>query len=269
MVLAIVVGTRAGQTDRDLCGSQSSTITEDFEISRGTPSPIEVMIAWIAPTASARWLPGPMGVRPGSFLTFACRGWTACWMSHLNHTNAFLLPMNPPCCPTHRAPSASLSSFKNHFVAAVAAALLLVPALPASAISVNVVEDSTTRFAFDLLWESPSGTYLSEPIIAYQAGVGVIGVIVSEFETVLNVSDDFYILFDMGASSSLNFEVDDVFDFNGSQIVSLSGEPYGARFVYGTPYPADPPTGVPDHGASALLLSAGLAGLTAFRRFLV
>ncbi len=153
--------------------------------------------------------------------------------------------------------------------AAAAAASLLVPALPASAISVNFVEDSATRFAFDLLWESPSGTYLSDPIIAYQAGTGLIGVIVNEFENVLNVSDDFYIIFDMGAFNSLTFEFDDVVDFNGSQIMSLSGEPYGARFVYGTPFPADPPTGVPDHGASALLLSAGLAGLTAYRRFFV
>ena len=54
MELAIFVGTRAGQTDRDLCGSRQSTITKDFEISWGTPSPIEVTIAWIAPTVSAR-----------------------------------------------------------------------------------------------------------------------------------------------------------------------------------------------------------------------
>lgn len=190
-------------------------------------------------------------------------------MNCLNHTNAFSFTMNSPSHPTHRAPSASPGSFKSHCLAAIAAASLLVPALPARAISANLVEDSSTRFAFDLLWESPSGNYLSEPIIAYQAGVAVIGVVVNESENVLNVSDDFYIMFDMGASASLALEVDDIFDFNGSQILSLSGEPYGARFVYGTPFPADPPTGVPDHGASALLLSAGLAGLTACRRFLV
>jgi hypothetical protein len=144
-----------------------------------------------------------------------------------------------------------------------------VPALPASAISVNLVEDSTTRFAFDLLWESPSGIYYSEPILAYRSAATMINVELFESKKVLNVSDAFLIIFDLGVTSSLTFEVDDIVDFDGSQILSLSGEPYGARFVYGTPFPADPPTGVPDHGASALLLSAGLAGLTACRRFFV
>ena len=190
-------------------------------------------------------------------------------MNYLNHTNAFHFTMNSPCRPTHRAPSVFLSSFKSQCFAAAAAASLLVPALPASAISASVVEDSATRFAFDLLWESPSGIYYSEPILAYRSGATMINVDLSESNKVLNVSDSFLILFDFGATSSLTFEVDDIVDFNGSQILSLSGQSYGARFVYGTPFPADPPTGVPDHGASALLLSAGLAGLSACRRFFV
>ena len=44
------------------------------------------------------------------------------------------------------------------------------------------------------------------------------------------------------------------------------GNEYGGIFVFGDSYPHN---GVPDNGASALLLSAGLAGLIFFRRTVV
>lgn len=65
------------------------------------------------------------------------------------------------------------------------------------------------------------------------------------------------------------FSVSSLIQFDGSQALSLGVELYGARFVYGEPYPINPPTGVPDNSASALLLSAGLAGLTLLRRTVV
>lgn len=149
------------------------------------------------------------------------------------------------------------------------------PALNASAISVSLVEDSATRFAFDVVWDEVYGGLSSVDDIS---DVDFF-VTVTDFGSVIFVSspllpiplspDAFTVGFASSGLSSRVFESGDLSSFDGVQSLGIPGNSYGARFVYGSPFPADPPTGVPDNGASALLLSAGLAGLTLLRRTFV
>ena len=181
--------------------------------------------------------------------------------------------------PTPHAPSVSLSSYKSHCFAAVAAAVLLVPALPASAISVNIVEDTATRYAFDVVWGANESSIVGNDVDVIGSNVWSVdaGSLVdtdSYWHTPSgDVADSFRVKFpSLGALPGRydrRFSVSSLIQFDGSQALSLGVEPYGARFVYGEPYPINPPTGVPDNSASALLLSAGLAGLTLLRRTVV
>ena len=161
----------------------------------------------------------------------------------------------------------------SKLLAAVAAAAILAPALPSSAISVSVVENSGTRFAFDVVWGFQPSSPLdvnelhSPHFITVIDRSGLIGFgVTSPF---VPGTDVFSIEFTISGSLGRGFESDDLQNFNGAQASALPLDAYGARFVYGAPFPVDPPTGVPDHGASALLLSAGLAGLTLLRRTVV
>jgi hypothetical protein len=183
--------------------------------------------------------------------------------------------MTLPGRPTHHAPSVSLSSFKSHCFAAVAAASLLVPALPASAISVRIEQDDDTRFAFDVVWGAPpalgsgfADLSLGSTAYVYDSGIYADGVqVISDVARFfLPRFDWFYVHFNPIDRSFSGISLD---GFDGVQYLPLPGEDYGARFVYGTRYPTVPPTGVPDNDASALLLAAGLAGLTLLRRTVV
>ncbi len=175
-----------------------------------------------------------------------------------------------PGRPLHCAPPLSLGSFKSHWSAAVAAASLLVSALPASAISIKIVEDTSTRLAFDVVWGLSVGATADDVLGSFSFVEGRDTGTVVRFSVYSDWTDDpdlFGILFAAGSSVDRIWEGSDVSTaFEGSQKLALDGNPYGARFVYGTPFPSTPPTGVPDHGATALLLAASLSGLTLLRR---
>lgn len=194
-------------------------------------------------------------------------------MRCLNLPTPPLVMATRPCLPAHRAPSVSLSSFQGHRFAAIAAAALLVPSLPASAVFVSIVEDTATRFAFDVFWGSRPFSPNDSTAVGGFSGSSLF-VIDNDSVIQLGVStpfatDGFEVSFTRAGSSSRVFEPGDLVAFSGSQSLGLVSELYGARFVYGSPFPVAPPTGVPDGGASALLLSTGLAGLTLLRRTLV
>lgn len=157
--------------------------------------------------------------------------------------------------------------------AAVAAGSLLISALPASAITVNIVEDTSTRFAFELLWgEVPDPSLPDYLLFSFTSGAVHFAYAEDRNDSILVynahafVGDDFHLRFGNGVAAFRSFEVADLDGFGGSQALALDGNPYGARFVYAAPSPNNPPTGVPDHGATALLLAAGLSGLTLMRR---
>jgi hypothetical protein len=94
-------------------------------------------------------------------------------------------------------------------------------------------------------------------------------IFIASFSPFFSAGNNFDIDFDFSGAPSRVFESGDLRGFNGIQSLGLPGNSYGARFVYGQPFPVDPPTGVPDNGASALLLTAGLAGLSLLRRTVV
>lgn len=188
--------------------------------------------------------------------------------------------MTLPGRPTHHAPSVSLSSFKSCCLAAGAAASLLISVLPASALSVNIVEDSSTRLAFDVVWgmtPSPPDMDSREVegrhrISGYELPPFSIEISVSSLSHVVGLHDMVHIYFHFDSSAfdpDRRFSLADVDGFSGSQILALSDESYGARLVYGTRFPDDSPIGVPDNCTSVLLLSAGLVGLTLLRRTVV
>jgi hypothetical protein len=180
-----------------------------------------------------------------------------------------------PVSPASAAALAAPIPCKRLCVAAVAAGSLLLSALPASTITVNILEDSSTRFVYELLWgEVPDPSLPQYLLFSFSSGAVHFAYAEDRADSILSynnhafVDDDFYLRFNNGVAGFRSFEVADLDGFGGSQALALDGNPYGARFVYEAPS-TNPPTGVPDHGATALLLAAGLSGLTLLRRSFV
>jgi hypothetical protein len=177
-----------------------------------------------------------------------------------------------PATPSSSGSNRTSQSTKGKWIAALSTASVLVSTIPASAIGIDIVENSLTRLSFDVLW----GPSRSLPYSDFSQGVTVIdeiggGIVINVnngFHIPLSGIDDFGLSFLTSGSSTRVFESSDLADFEGVQALELPGDPYGARFVYGTPYPATPLPGVPDGGSTAVMLGcAVVVGGFARRRF--
>lgn len=167
--------------------------------------------------------------------------------------------------------------------AVLAAACFLVSGLHVSALSFSIVEDSPKRLAFDLVWgpnfNAPSSFhYLGGPIGEYSfryvsggESHSTIG-----FQAAYSPLHDLFpdpvqvVDFSLGLYSDRRFELLDVVQPAAVvQVLPLdptsNDSTYGARFVYGTPYPSAPPINAPEGGSSAVLMALGLVGLSLAR----
>lgn len=156
---------------------------------------------------------------------------------------------------------------------ALCAAAVLIACLPASAIEISptLVASSSDRFAVTVEWPADGGAQatVSRSFSGFGAveatDMGGIGFKVEFFPVypyTVGLGDAEYGGFARDLPSM-------VWAYSGAgvQVLPLpSGSKNGGVFVFGKPYP---PAGVPDDGSSALLLSAGIAGLTLLRRIFV
>jgi hypothetical protein len=155
---------------------------------------------------------------------------------------------------------------KRSRYAALATALLVVSAVPATAISIDIVaERGPLVFAFDVVW---GATPTSSSAFAFGEGSTVS---VSDNVSAVTVSSSYgdpyptlphILVVDFGSSgdSGRSFEAGDLVGASGVRVFPLSRTAYGARFLY--------PIGVPDDGSPAVLLGAGLFGMCLFRRWI-
>ena len=155
---------------------------------------------------------------------------------------------------------------------ALCAAAVLIACLPASAIEISttLVESSPDRFAVTVEWPAAGGA--PGDVSRTFPGFGA----VAATDMGVGFKVEFFPVFPytvgIGVAEYDGFARDlpsMVWSYSGAgvQVLPLpSGSEYGGVFVFGKSYP---PAGVPDNGASALLLSAGFAGLTLFRRIFV
>lgn len=201
-------------------------------------------------------------------------------------------PTDPP---THRTARSEVRSSKRVWGVALAAASVVVSAIPASALSIRIVENSSTRFVVDVDWGSTvsplavsgvsgPGSYAllgSDPLLEEFAPHVAPGLQVMSEQSLLG--DSLYLRFDAvqvasGPPSSgrvevgLNFTVFspphsrsfDDFSYwvltSSLQEARLDGNDYGVRWVLGTPIPT------PDTGVSGMMLASGLVGLTLLGR---
>lgn len=154
--------------------------------------------------------------------------------------------------------------YKSIFFGALGALSL---SLSASAIAIRVVEDSPSRFAFDVVWgaEIPAA-----PDDFAETGDSEFNVRAQDFALYGTVTADsrfglqmFNVVFDWVdsrafADSQLEF-------FDGTQALPLPGEAFGGRFVFGAPW-AGPSETVPDGGSTGWLLGTGCVAVAACRR---
>ena len=163
----------------------------------------------------------------------------------------------------------------NSKLLSAVAGLVLASTLPTSALEINIVEDSSTRFAFDLVWGAEMSPPLSVAVTGTYGSVsandaaygGLIGT--AEEVTVgwLAMTDSFSVQFEPGAEPHRHYShiIDLVVwgGFEGAQVLALPGEDFGARFVYGAPYPT---TGVPEGGSTLALALVAAGALVELRR---
>jgi len=191
-------------------------------------------------------------------------------------------PQTPSATPTTERSS------KKKCIAAIATASLLASALPASAISISIVENSDIRIAFDVVWgevaTSPTEVHALDTLGPVVTSVDVyefpdpgnnrIRIIVDPISRFIPpewgmTRDDFTFAFGPHPPPFAYRSLITA-DFSGAgnrltDILPLAEGPFGARFLYGAGYPPKPPE-VPDHGSTALLLGVGLFGLVLARR---
>jgi hypothetical protein len=168
-------------------------------------------------------------------------------------------------------------------ICAVVGALAIANALPTSAISINLIEDSTTRLAFDLLWgptrfEPTTGNTRFSSVVEGGSPAHIAFADVDENAIFAHVAhelamddgeayhaDNFDVQFP--SSDARSFSDATLIQFDGVQFLPLVGDSYGARIVYGTPFPDSPP-GLPDGGSTAALAVMGLGCVSVWGRWL-